>query len=202
MSGGTGATNISASSLVKVPRGLVRWIDDFAGLVVGFDPGDAALLGFGELFGADDAGVEGRAAGVELEEAFDRVGEVGGLDRGAVGVFEALAQEERVGLAAVADLRQLFGQAGDDFAALLAARRARRSAAGCRCSTSPSSLRRCRRAPGPGSRGRGVGGFQRAALSSPLRRRCPLPPHAASPSADTAASARSPRKACKASSTS
>ncbi len=133
--------------------------DDFAALVVGLDPGDAAGLRFSELFGADDAGVEGRAAGVDLEDAFDRVGEVGGFDRGAVGIFEAGPEEERVGLSAVADLRHVFGQARDDLAAGIAVLRARRSAAGCRCCTSPSTLPPCRREPGPGSPGR--------------RRRCP-----------------------------
>ena len=151
---GTGATNISAELVGEGASRLGQVDDDFAGLVVGLDPGDAALLGFRELFGADDVGVEGRAAGVDLEDAFDRVGEVGGFDRFAVGVFEALAQEERVGLAAVGDFRQFFGEARDDFGAFGCRSRACRSAAGCRPRPSRSSLRPCRRAAGPCSRGR------------------------------------------------
>ena len=89
-----------------------------------------------------------------MKSAFDRAGEVGGLDRGAVGVLEALAQDQRVGLAAVADLGQALGEARDHLAARRRRWRGRRSAAGCRCRTSPSSLRPCRRAPGRGSRGR------------------------------------------------
>src|SRR6185437_12340275 len=95
--------------------GLFQVDDDFAGLFVGLDAGDAALLGFRELFGADDVGVEGRAAGVGQEAAFDGVFEVTGFDRFAVRVFEAGAQEQRVGLVAVGDFRQFFGEARDDF---------------------------------------------------------------------------------------
>ena len=47
---------------------------DLAARVVGFDPGDPALLGFGEGFGADDVGVEGGAAGVELESSVPACG--------------------------------------------------------------------------------------------------------------------------------
>src|ERR1700742_4543900 len=91
--------------------------DDFAGLFVRLDAGDAALLGFRELFRADDVGVEGRTAGVGDEAAFDGEFEVGRFDRFAVRVFEAFAQVHRVGLAAVGDFRQFFGQARNDFRA-------------------------------------------------------------------------------------
>ncbi len=94
--------------------------DDFAGLVIGLDAGDAALLGFGELFRADDLREEGRAAGVDLEEPFDGEREVGRLDGRAVRVFEPLAKVQRVGLAAVGDLGQALRQARDDLAARLA----------------------------------------------------------------------------------
>ena len=96
--------------------------DDFPGLVVRLDPGNRPLLGLLELFGADDRfRVEGRAARVELDHPFDREPEVGRLDRGPVGVFEALLEHQRVGLAAVGDLRHARGQPGDDLAARLVA---------------------------------------------------------------------------------
>ncbi len=58
-----------------------------------------------------------------MKAAFDGVFEVTGFDRFAVRVFEAGAQEQRVGLAAVGDFREFFGEAGDDFRAFRFRRR-------------------------------------------------------------------------------
>ena len=72
---------------------------------------------FCELFRADDVVVEGRAAGVEQVDAFERVGEVARHHRFAVRVLEPLAQLQRVGLAVVGDFRHPGGEAGDHLAA-------------------------------------------------------------------------------------
>ncbi len=118
--GGAGGQRRGEEQAELVGEGAARLLQvdhDPPARVVGFDPRDPAALGFGEPFGPDDVGVEGRAGRVDQEEAFDRVGEVGGPDRGAVGVAQPLAQEERVGPAAVGDLRQSAGQARDHLAA-------------------------------------------------------------------------------------
>ena len=93
--------------------------DDLAGGVVRADAGDALglVVGIGRRALDIRSHERRRAAPRDRQGALDRVGEVACLDRIAVGVLEALAQRDRVGLAAVADDRQARGQARDQLGA-------------------------------------------------------------------------------------
>ena len=90
---------------------------DLAGGVVGLNPGDRLRLALREVGGADDlVGHElTGAAPRDLDGALDRVREVARLDGLAVREHEALAQGDRVDLAAVGDRRQRGCQARDQL---------------------------------------------------------------------------------------
>src|SRR6185437_825988 len=86
---------------------------DLACRVVGLDTRDRGGLALVEGFAADDVfGEQFLLAPAKLDRALDRVGEIRGLDGRAVGVDEAFAQGECVGLAVGGDGRQAFSQAG------------------------------------------------------------------------------------------
>ena len=99
--------------------GLGQLDDDLAGRVVGRDAADVGvfLLGLDVLGDAVDRRGERRERAAEEVQALDRVLEVRGLDGGAVGVLQALAQLEGVGLIVGGDRRHRLGEAGDEVGA-------------------------------------------------------------------------------------
>ena len=97
---------------VRVRRGEVE--GDRVGLVVGDDAAReiAATRRPLALVGADDAGVVTGRAGVDGEQALDRVAEVFGLDRCPVRVPDAGAEAEGVGPAASAGAGSAVARSG------------------------------------------------------------------------------------------
>ena len=100
--------------------GRVQLDGDLARLVVGRDAGDVASASPASMYSVApfDALEEVGTARLEVQHALDRVLEVARLDGRAVGVLQAVAELEAVGLAVLGDLRQRLGDPRDQLTAL------------------------------------------------------------------------------------
>ena len=110
-----------ASTCVNEPSGAVSLIvmSPVVSSVVMPEMSPSALPASRYSSRALDAEEERATARLEVEDALDRVLEVGGLDGRAVRVLQPLAQLQLVGLAVRGDLRQVLGQARDQLRARL-----------------------------------------------------------------------------------